>query len=89
LFIFALMELPSRFPPPWSVDDDGGCLIVRAADGQAVAYIYYFDEEQGYSGKKLVCREEAAECIASLPNYTSESGMTIETKLASKNTPHT
>jgi hypothetical protein len=64
------MELPSRFPPPWSVDDDGGCFIVRAANGQAVAYIYYFNEEQGCSGGKLVCREEAediAECITRLP----------------------
>jgi hypothetical protein len=54
-------------------DDDGGCFIIRATNGQAVAYVYYFDEEQGSSGGKLVCCQEVqgiAECITRLPNYT-------------------
>jgi hypothetical protein len=53
----------TRFPPPWTVDDDGGCLIVRATGGQAVAYVYYFDERQGKLGK-LVSREEAEDVAA-------------------------
>jgi hypothetical protein len=53
----------TRFPSPWSVDDDGGCLIVRAADGQAVAYLYYFDERHGKPGR-LVSREEAEDVAA-------------------------
>jgi hypothetical protein len=34
-----------RFPPPWSVDEHDECFIVRDANGQALGY-FYFDEEQ-------------------------------------------
>jgi hypothetical protein len=30
-----------RFPPPWSVEDNGACFIVRDHGGQKLAYIYY------------------------------------------------
>ena len=34
-----------RFPPPWSVDEtNGACFIVRDANGQALAYVYFEDE---------------------------------------------
>ena len=36
----------SRFPPPWSVEETNACFIVRDADGQALAYVY-FEEEPG------------------------------------------
>ena len=61
-----MMELHSRFPPPWSIGDDGGCFIVRAGNGQAVAYIYYFDEDQGNSAGKLLSRDEAEEIAAKI-----------------------
>ena len=35
-----------RFPPPWSVDEQEACFIVRDANGQALAYVY-FEEEPG------------------------------------------
>jgi hypothetical protein len=35
-----------RFPPPWSVEETDACFIVRAASGQALAYVY-FEEEPG------------------------------------------
>jgi hypothetical protein len=38
-------------------------LIVRAAGGQAVAYVYYFDERQDKPGR-LVSREEAEDAAA-------------------------
>jgi hypothetical protein len=28
---------PRRFPPPWSVDEQEACFIVRDANGQALA----------------------------------------------------
>jgi hypothetical protein len=45
------MSEPRRFPSPWSVDDPDmklgqNCFIVRDANGQALAYVY-FEEEQG------------------------------------------
>jgi hypothetical protein len=45
--------LKRRFPPPWSVDDPDtklgqDCFIVRDANGQALAYVY-FEEEPGRS----------------------------------------
>ena len=35
-----------RFPPPWSVEETDACYIVRDANGQALAYVY-FEEEPG------------------------------------------
>jgi hypothetical protein len=28
-----------RFPPPWSVEEQDACFVVRDANGQALAYI--------------------------------------------------
>jgi hypothetical protein len=33
-----------RFPPPWSVEGTDACFIVRDANGQALAYLYYEQE---------------------------------------------
>ena len=30
-----------RFPPPWSVEETDACFIVRDANGQALAYMYF------------------------------------------------
>jgi hypothetical protein len=30
-----------RFPPPWSVEETDACFIVRDANGQALAYVYF------------------------------------------------
>jgi hypothetical protein len=35
--------LSRRFPPPWSVDEQEACFIVRDANGQALAYVYFED----------------------------------------------
>jgi len=37
---------PRRFPPPWTVEESAACFIVRDANGQALAYVY-FEEEPG------------------------------------------
>jgi hypothetical protein len=40
--------MPSRrFPPPWSVGETDACFIVRVANGQALAYVYFEDERHG------------------------------------------
>ena len=64
-----------RFPPPWSVEEpnqklDRWCFIVRDANGNALAYVY-FEEETGWrAAAKLLTRDEArrmAVNIAKLP----------------------
>jgi hypothetical protein len=35
-----------RFPPPWSVEEQEACFVVRDRDGQKLAYVY-FEEEPG------------------------------------------
>ena len=51
---------PRRFPPPWTVDDNGACFIVKAHTGQALAYVYYEEEPERRSAAKLLTRDEAS-----------------------------
>jgi hypothetical protein len=30
-----------RFPPPWTVEETDACFIVRDANAQALAYVYF------------------------------------------------
>lgn len=39
-----------RFPPPWTIDSTDACFIVRDANGQALAYVYFEDEPGGSLG---------------------------------------
>jgi hypothetical protein len=53
-----------RFPPPWSVDDPDPklgrpCYIVRDANGQQLAYVYFEDEPGRRAAAKLLTRDEA------------------------------
>ena len=32
---------PRRFPPPCTVEETEACYIVRDANGQALAYVYF------------------------------------------------
>jgi hypothetical protein len=70
------MPEPSRhFPPPWSVEEpdlklDRRCFIVRDANGQALAYVYFEGELGRRSAAHLLTRDEArriASNIAKLP----------------------
>ena len=59
-----------RFPPPWSVEETDACFIVRDANGQALAYVYFEDEPGRRSAAHLHTRDEArriAANIAKLP----------------------
>jgi hypothetical protein len=49
-----------RFPPPWSVEEQAACFIVRDHNGQQVAYVYFEDEPGRRSAAKLLTRDEAA-----------------------------
>ena len=59
-----------RFPPPWSVEEQAACYVVRDHGGQKLAYIYYEDEPGRRSAAKLLTKDEArriAANIAKLP----------------------
>ena len=60
-----------RFPPPWSVEDNGASLIVKDRGGQALAYVYYENEPGRRAAANLLTRDEArriAANIAKLPD---------------------
>jgi hypothetical protein len=37
----AAMNGGRRFPPPWSVEEQEACFVVRDQDGQQLAYVYF------------------------------------------------
>ena len=39
--IWFLMPVSRRFPPPWTVEVTPNCFVVRDANGQQLAYVYY------------------------------------------------
>jgi hypothetical protein len=48
-----------RFPPPWSAEVQPNCYVVRDANGQQLAYVYYSNEPDRRSAPKLLTKDEA------------------------------
>jgi hypothetical protein len=63
-----------RFPPPWTVEEQAACFVLRDRDGHALAHVYFEDDRSG-SARELFT-PEAARCIAAqlaeLPNLLRE-----------------
>ena len=62
--------LSRRFPPPWTAEETDAYFIVRDANGQALAYVYFEGELDRRSAAHLLTRDEArriAVSIAKLP----------------------
>ena len=55
-----------RFPPPWSVEEEEACFIVRDHNGQALAYVYYEQEPGRRSAAHLLTRDEARRIAANI-----------------------
>jgi hypothetical protein len=53
-----------RFPPPWTVEDNGVCFIVRDRKGQALAYTHYEVEPGRRTAANLLTRDEARRIAA-------------------------
>ena len=67
-----MIPLPARrFPPPWSVEDVGGCFAVKASNGRPLIFIYYGEGVGRRSLARLLIRDAArriAMGIAKLPS---------------------
>jgi hypothetical protein len=51
---------PARhFSPPWTIDDNGSCFIVRDANGRPLSYVYYENEAGRRAAANLLTRDEA------------------------------
>ena len=49
-----------RFPPPWSIEElNDACFVVRDANGQKLAYVYFEEEPGRRSAAKLPSKDEA------------------------------
>ena len=59
-----------RFPPPWSAELQPNYYVVRDANRQQLAYVYFENEPDRRSAAKLLTKDEArriASNIAKLP----------------------
>ena len=65
------MTEPRTFPPPWSVEELDSCFVVKDANGQALAYMYFEKEPlRRVRRRELLTRDEAqrfAAIFAKLP----------------------
>jgi len=63
--------MPSSFPPPWSIEELDGCIIVWHRDGQALTYVYFDHNSRRRTLAKLLTHDDAgriATNIARLPS---------------------
>jgi hypothetical protein len=60
------MPSPRRFPAPWSAELQPNYYVVRDADGQQLAYIYYSNDPDRRSAAKLLTKDEASRIAANI-----------------------
>ena len=48
-----------RFSPPWSIEERQKSFIVKDANGQPLAYLYFEDEPQRQMSMQRLSRDEA------------------------------
>jgi hypothetical protein len=65
------MTRTRRFPSPWSIEDVGGCFVVKASNDRPLVFIYYGEGVARRSIARLLTRDAArriAAGIAKLPD---------------------
>jgi hypothetical protein len=55
---------PRRFPPPWFIEDIGGCFVVKASNNRPLVFIYYGEGAARRSLAKLLTRDAARRIAA-------------------------
>ena len=55
-----------RFPAPWSAELQPNYYVIRDADGQQLAYIYYSNDPDRRSAAKLLTKDEARRMAVNL-----------------------
>jgi hypothetical protein len=60
------MRQPRRFPAPWSAELQPNYYVVRDANGQQLAYIYYSNEPGWRSAAKLLTKDETRRITANI-----------------------
>ena len=54
-----------RFPPPpWSVEEQSACFVVRDRNGQVLAHVYFEDESGRRPAAELLTKDEARRIAA-------------------------
>jgi hypothetical protein len=72
-----------RLTPPWDIEDDGACFIVRDHSGQALSYVYYENEPGRRAAANSLTRDEARQIainIANLPDLVTRMMRTRRTR---------
>ena len=62
--------MSERYPAPWTVEDVGGCFVVKASNDRPLVFIYYREGAARRSLARLLTRNAArriAVGIAKLP----------------------
>jgi hypothetical protein len=65
------MSVGHSFAPPWSVEEQDGCFVIRDGNGRALSCVYFKDEHGRRSAAALFTRDEArhlAAAVAKLPD---------------------
>ena len=57
-----------HFPPPWTIEDNGACYIVKDRNGQALAFVYCEDEPGRRTAASLLTRDAARRIAANIAN---------------------
>jgi hypothetical protein len=67
-----------RFPPPWTLHEHDECFIVSDANGQALGYFYFDEEQQSPAINRRLTRDDArrmAVNFAKLPDLVASRGL--------------
>jgi hypothetical protein len=61
-----------RFPAPWSAEVQPNYYVIRDADGQQLAYIYYSNDPDRRAAAKLLTKDEARRIAANIAKLAQQ-----------------